>query len=460
MVFSSLTFLYAYLPVVLLVYFLCPWKYRNFVLFAVSLFFYGWGEPVYVLVMVASILMNWLMGKVIARREGKAAKNALILCIVFNLCLLGFFKYAGFIIQNLRALGLRSLRPVQISLPIGISFYTFQTMSYPIDLYRRQTEEQRSLISFGAYVVMFPQLIAGPIVRYREVAQELDDRTITVGDAHDGLIRFCQGLAKKVLIANSCGAVFEEISRLADPDMTILTAWLGILFYALQIYYDFSGYSDMAIGIGRILGFHFPENFDHPYTARSITDFWRRWHMTLSYWFRDYVYIPLGGNRKGLPRQLANIIIVWFLTGLWHGTAWNFILWGMFYGFLLILEKLFLLKYLQKAPRFLQHFYTMAAVLIAWVFFAFTDIGQGMHYLSRMFASPALYSGLTLYYLRDNLAVLIVGILASTTLLQKADRFLQDRLPWTTPLLCAGCLLLCTAFIVDASYNPFLYFRF
>ncbi|MBR2990324.1 MAG: MBOAT family protein [Solobacterium sp.] len=460
MVFSSLTFLYAYLPVVLIVYFLCPWKYRNLVLFLVSLFFYGWGEPVYVLVMLASILMNWLMGKIIARREGTAAKRALILCIIFNLCLLGFFKYADFLINNLRALGLRSLHPLNISLPIGISFYTFQTMSYPIDLYRRQTTEQKSFISFGAYVVMFPQLIAGPIVRYVEVVEELGHRTISLDDVHDGLLRFCQGLAKKVLLANACGAVFEEISALPDPDMSVLTAWLGILFYAFQIYYDFSGYSDMAIGIGRILGFHFPENFNHPYTADSITDFWRRWHMTLSYWFRDYVYIPLGGNRKGLPRQILNILIVWFLTGMWHGAAWNFIIWGLLYGIVLILEKVFLLRYLQRSPKILRHGYTMIIVLIAWVFFAFTDLGKALHYLSLMFTSPHLYSGLTLYYLRDNLTVLVLAALASTTLLQNCGRRLQKAAPWTVPVLCVLCLLICTAFIVDASYNPFLYFRF
>ena len=322
-------------------------------------------------------------------KDRKTTRQYLTICIVLNLLLLGFFKYYDFFIGNLNAIGITFLKPLKLGLPIGISFYTFQAMSYPIDLYRHDTDPQRSVINFGAYVTMFPQLIAGPIVRYRDIADMLEHRKENADKFYEGVIRFMCGLAKKVLLANSCGQVFETVNSLAFSQSSVLTAWLGILCYAFQIYFDFSGYSDMAIGLGKMFGFDFLENFNYPYIARSITDFWRRWHMSLSYWFRDYVYIPLGGNRHGLKRQIINIMIVWLLTGFWHGASWNFVLWGVFYGIILIIEKLFLLKPLQKVPAVVGHIYTMFVVLVAWVLFAFTDFSQVLTYLGMMFGTSA-----------------------------------------------------------------------
>lgn len=461
MVFSSLTFLYAYLPIVLAVCFLCPKKYRNGWILLASLFFYAWGEPIYILVMIASITVNWLFGNVISAADDKKAKTALILCLVFNLALLGFFKYWDFLAQNLHAIGLNFIRPLKLGLPIGISFYTFQTMSYPIDLYRGRTVRQKSLISFGAYVSMFPQLIAGPIVRYTDIAEQLDHRSVTRSGFAYGIDRFMVGLAKKVLLANQIGMVFEQISGLPAVQQTVLTAWLGILAFAFQIYFDFSGYSDMAIGLGKMMGFDFPENFNYPYTAVSLTDFWRRWHMTLSYWFRDYVYIPLGGNRRGLPRQILNIMIVWILTGFWHGASWNFVLWGLFYGILLIIEKVFLLKHLEKLPRWCAHLYTCVAVLLAWVLFAFPDMREGLHFFRLLFGGGHAFADrTTLFFLRDNLLILIACFIGSTPLAKNLWARHEKQLRPLMPVLVIAALVICTAFIVDASYNPFLYFRF
>lgn len=464
MVFSSLTFLFAYLPIVLAVYYLVPMRWRNLVLLLVSLFFYGWGEPVYILVMIFSILMNWIFGNFISRyrdNDLKKAKHFLVICIILNLALLGFFKYWDFFASNLNHLGL-SLPILHLSLPIGISFYTFQTMSYPIDLYRKQTDPQKSLVSFGAYVCMFPQLIAGPIVRYVEVAKQLNHRTLSRQGFYDGIRRFLVGLCKKVLLANNAGQVFETISHLPVSERSVLTAWLGIILYAFQIYFDFSGYSDMAIGLGKMLGFDFPENFNYPYISDSITEFWRRWHMTLSFWFRDYVYIPLGGNRHGLKRQLINIMIVWLLTGFWHGASWNFVLWGVYYGVILILEKLFLLKWLKKSPAWVRHVYTIFVFLIGWVLFAFTDLHTVGDYLSSLFgASGVLADGRALFYLRDNLVLLIVGTIACTPIAKTRWNLLNtEKGEVLVPVLTVAGLAVCTAFIVDASYNPFLYFRF
>lgn len=460
MVFSSLTFLFAYLPLVLAVYVLVPAKARNAVLFIVSLFFYGWGEPVYVLVMLASITVNWLFGLAIGKaRDRQTARRRLVLCLVFNLALLGFFKYADFLIENLNRLGLH-LRPLHIHLPIGISFYTFQTMSYPIDLYRGKTEVQHSWVDFGTYVSMFPQLIAGPIVRYTEIAAQLKQRVVNRENFSAGISRFCCGLCKKVLLANQIGELFEDIQQLGPQDQSLLTAWLGITAFAFQIYFDFSGYSDMAVGLGKMLGFSFPENFNYPYTSRSVTDFWRRWHMTLSYWFRDYVYIPLGGNRRGLKRQILNILIVWLLTGLWHGASWNFVLWGLYYGLVLILEKLFLLKKLEKAPAWVGHVYTILIVWLGWVLFAFPDLSRGTAYLACLFGSTGvLANGLTLFYLRDHLLLLAVCVIACMPRPKKLFRPLLDSTAGA-PLLTGLSLLACTACIVNSSYNPFLYFRF
>jgi len=465
MVFSSLTFLYAYLPIVLAVYFAVPLRWRNLVLLIVSLFFYGWGEPVYVLIMIASIIINWLFGKGISAYRDKDRKRAgklLAVCMVFNLLLLGFFKYFDFFAENLNALGLHLIHPLHLGLPIGISFYTFQTMSYPIDLYRHDTDPQKSLVSFGAYVCMFPQLIAGPIVRYTDIAKQLNSRTITAEGFSEGILRFMTGLAKKVLLANSVGQVYESIAALSVSQQSALTAWLGAICYTFQIYYDFSGYSDMAIGLGRMLGFDFLENFNYPYISRSITEFWRRWHMSLSFWFRDYVYIPLGGNRLGMRRQIFNIMVVWLLTGFWHGASWNFVLWGVFYGIVLIMEKVFLLRHLSKAPSVVCHIYTMVLVILNWVIFANTDISRGFSFIGLMFGSNGqLANGYTLFYLRDHIILLLAALVACTPSARARLSSLNIRSGRVlAPVLTVVLLIICTAFIVDASYNPFLYFRF
>lgn len=461
MVFSSLTFLFAYLPIVLLVYYICPNRYRNLVLFIVSLFFYGWGEPIYVLLMLFSIFMNYGFGLFIDHYRDKA-KKALILCVVMNLVLLGFFKYWDFFASTFASFGLSFMPVLHISLPIGISFYTFQAMSYPIDLYKKDTTVQKSVINFGAYVTMFPQLIAGPIVRYRDVAQQLQSRKENIDQFYHGILRFVTGLSKKVLLANSCGQVWESINALSASQNSVLTAWIGIICYTFQIYFDFSGYSDMAIGLGKMLGFDFLENFNYPYISKSITEFWRRWHMSLSYWFRDYVYIPLGGNRKGFQRQICNIMIVWLLTGFWHGASWNFVVWGVFYGVILILEKLFLLKYLQKTPHWLAHIYTMVIVMIAWVLFAQTDLSKALYYISMLFGNTgAVFNSVTLYYLRNYAFLLIVSCIACTPIVKtKYNIFNHPKGQYLIPLVTSIMFLICIAFIVDGTYNPFLYFRF
>ncbi len=462
MLFSSLLFLFLYLPVTLGVYFLVPAKWRNLWLFVVNLVFYGWGEPVYVLLMVFSITLNYAAGLLLARRREKG-KTILTVCIVLNLALLFFFKYYDFLAENLRAIPfLRFLKPLGLSLPIGISFYTFQAMSYPIDVYRGQVEPQKSYIRFGTFVALFPQLIAGPIVRYRDIAAELNQRSVTLASFASGVRRFLQGLGKKVLLANAVGALWD-VYRAADPAaLSVADAWLGAVAFTLQIYFDFSGYSDMAIGLGRMLGFAFPENFRYPYLANSITDFWRRWHITLSSWFRDYVYIPLGGNRRGLGRQLLNLLIVWCLTGIWHGASWNYLLWGLYYALLLMLEKAFLLRRLERGPRWIAHVYALFLVVVGWVLFSLEDLGQCVRYLSAMFGGGGgLISATFLYYLRSYGPSLVILLLCATPL----PRRLFDRLPekvrgCVLPVLLLGVLVLSTAYLVDGSYNPFLYFRF
>lgn len=445
MVFSSFSFLLAFLPVMLAVYYLVPFRLRNGILFLGSLFFYAWGEPVYVLLMLFSTLVDYTHGLFADRWRGNW-KSAAMLCssVTVNLGLLAFFKYSGL-----------------VSLPIGISFYTFQTMSYTIDVYRERTPVQKNLISFGAYVAMFPQLIAGPIVRYSEIQKELDGRKTGIGDMSAGLDRFFLGLGKKVLLANTFGELWVKCSQGTVP--SVLGAWLGILAFALQIYFDFSGYSDMAVGLGRMFGFTFPENFNYPYISRSITEFWRRWHMTLGGWFREYVYIPLGGSRRGKMIQIRNILIVWMLTGIWHGAGWNFLVWGLYFAALLILEKLALLRILERLPKAAAHLYALLAILAGWVIFAFDSLGKGMEWLRTMagFSGAPLWSRGDLYELRSYGGLLMIGILASTPLWRKAaDRYEGLRHPavQTAAILASG--VLCTASLAAGSYNPFLYFRF
>ena len=466
MVFSSPFFLFFYLPVVLLAYYVTPLRWRNSVLLVLNLAFYGWGEPVYILIMLLSIGIDYSHGLLVSRAkergEDKKARRYVAQSVVFNLALLFFFKYWDFLAESLASIGLGFMPVLGLGLPIGISFYTFQTMSYTIDVYRGLVPPQRNIIDFGAYVTLFPQLIAGPIVQYKTVAYDLEHRRENLAEASEGLQRLVIGLGKKVLIANQMGAIWEEIAAMSDP--TAATAWLGAIAYTFQIYFDFSGYSDMAIGLGHFFGFHFLENFNYPYESRSVTEFWRRWHISLSTWFREYVYIPLGGNRKGKGRQLVNIAIVWLLTGLWHGASWNFVLWGVYYAALLLLEKTFLLKWLDKAPRFVGHVYTCLCFVLGWVLFAITDFPALGAYLGHMF-SGAFADGTTAYLLRCDWLVLALAVVGCTSL---PRRLWEKRERAMTPALSDGLrtvwvavvLLVSIAFLVGDSYNPFLYFRF
>jgi alginate O-acetyltransferase complex protein AlgI len=451
----------------MLVYYIVPAKWRNVWLFAVNLVFYGWGEPVYILLMLFSITVNYISGIFVGKFRNTAprkAKTALILDIVVNLALLMFFKYYDFIAVNLARLPfLAFMKPLGITLPIGISFYTFQTMSYPIDVYRGDCQPQRSVIKFGTYVALFPQLIAGPIVRYKDIADQLESRETNVDRFALGVRRFTVGLGKKVLLANNVGLLWDVFRQTPASELSVCGAWLGIIAFSLQIYFDFSGYSDMAIGLGHMLGFKFLENFDYPYISRSITEFWRRWHISLGTWFRDYVYIPLGGNRRGLLRQLLNIFIVWLLTGMWHGASWSFLLWGLYYALLLIVEKVFLLKLLDKLPRFVGHIYSLFFIVLGWAIFSGDDVLSLSGYIGAMFGAggAGFCSTQFLYYLRSFAPSLVIFIAAATPLFKKLFSRLPAKLQGAaTPVLIALCLVLSTAFLVDSTYNPFLYFRF
>lgn len=467
MVFSSLIFLFVYLPIVLAVYFVSPLRYRNFWLFLVSLVFYGWGEPFYIIFMILSTVVDYYNGIMVDKykNDKKRAKRYVIFSVIFNLGLLGFFKYYDFFAVNIALItGLDFIQPLGLALPIGISFYSFQTMSYPIDVYRKDAPVQKNIISFGAYVTLFPQLIAGPIVRYKDVALQLNHRKESVDLFFEGVRRFVIGLAKKVLLANSIGILWDSVYATSLSQMSVVMAWLGILAFSFQIYFDFSGYSDMAIGLGKMLGFKFLENFNYPYISKSITDFWRRWHISLGNWFKDYVYIPLGGNRKGVFKTYRNILIVWFLTGFWHGASWNFILWGVYFGIILMLEKTFLLSWLKKAPAFIAHGYALILILIGWVWFAFIDLNQGIEFLKIMFGlgQVPFINAQSIYMLANYALTFVILIVASTPLFKNLfNKYIaSSKLQWVIPILVLVTLVICTAYLVDATYNPFLYFRF
>lgn len=467
MVFSSLTFLLVFLPSVLIVYFSAPDKLKNTVLFLFSLLFYAWGEPVYVGLMIFSTVLDYCCGRAVDKfRETKKAKIALLVSVITNLSLLCFFKYSDFLIGTANVLFGSSIPELNLPLPIGISFYTFQTMSYTIDVYRGDAKVQKNIVSFGAYVTLFPQLIAGPIVRYQTIADQIDVRSHSFDKFGTGVKRFVVGLGKKVLLANNIGLLWDSVSKTDFSNLSALSAWLGIIAFAFQIYFDFSGYSDMAIGLGKMFGFDFLENFDYPYISKSVTEFWRRWHISMGTWFRDYVYIPLGGNRKGLAVQIRNIAVVWLLTGFWHGAGWNFVLWGVFYGVLLIIEKFFLLKYLKKAPAVLGRVYTLFCVLLGWVLFGFDDISKGLLFLKTMFGfGSSLLNTASLNELVTYLPLMIVCAFASTPIFSKLlDRFEASHGERTTAVLEAAKVFsvfsLSVAFLIGSSYNPFLYFRF
>ena len=464
MVFSSLVFLFAYLPITLLAYYLVPRQGRNIFLFIVNLIFYGWGEPKLVLLMVFNIFFNYIGGWLVDkyRADAKKKKLFLILTCVLDIGILAVFKYTGMITETLNMLPFLNIPELQISLPIGISFYTFQTMSYVIDVYRDDAPVSKNFINFGTYVALFPQLIAGPIVRYRDVAEQLVNRRETLEMFTRGVKLFMVGLAKKVIIANTMGTLTTNIFATTDENGVVGT-WVGMIAYTFQIYFDFSGYSDMACGLGNMLGFEFLKNFNYPYIAKSITDFWRRWHISLSTWFKEYVYIPLGGNRKGVKRQILNLLIVWGLTGLWHGAAYNVVLWGLYYGLLLILEKFVLKKFLDRLPSFVQHIYTLFIVIIGWGLFYFTDVGQLGEFMVDLFNfGNGICGNQAFNLIMSNLPMLIIAAVASTPLAAMLyNRFEHTRFMWIPETLyCMGVLAVSTASLVNQSYNPFLYFRF
>lgn len=466
MVFSSTIFLCVYLPLVLLGYYICPKKGRNLFLLIVSLVFYAWGEPKYVFLMIFSILVNYIFGRLMDkhRENKKRLKLMLVLSVVIDLGLLSVFKYTDFIITNVNAIFGANFDLLNIALPIGISFYTFQAMSYTIDVYRNDVRVQKNLIDFGMYITMFPQLIAGPIVRYADVQDQLAERSVTTADFSEGVMRFVVGLGKKVLLANQMGAVWSDIYALGG-DVSALMAWTGAIAYTFQIYFDFSGYSDMAIGLGRMFGFKFPENFRYPYQSVSITDFWRRWHITLSTWFKEYLYIPLGGNRRGLARQALNLLIVWSLTGFWHGAGWNFVMWGLYYFVILFIEKLFLLKALDKLPKFFRHVYALVLIIIGWVIFASDDVSVLLPYLGSMFGANGAIGGMDVYTLFTKAVLLIICCIASTELPKKlflsAAGAMNEKAAFTLKsVLMIALLALSMILLIGDSYNPFLYFRF
>ena len=470
MVFSSLIFLFFFLPAALFCYYIVPQNFirvRNAVLLLFSLFFYFYGEPRLIGILIFSILMNYLFG---LSMRSTYRKPLLILCVIANLSLLGVFKYLNFFISTADSLFGLGIPVPDIVMPIGISFYTFQALSYVIDVYRREVPPQHDPFSLALYVSMFPQLIAGPILKYHQVERYLQDRRTDLDAISYGVKRFVTGLAKKVLLANNLGLLWKQVTELGNEQMSILMAWLGIAAFALQIYFDFSGYSDMAIGLGAVLGFHFPENFNYPYIAASVKDFWHRWHISLSTWFKEYVYIPLGGNRKGLPRQLFNILVVWMLTGIWHGAGWNFLFWGLWFAFFLILEKLFLGDILESVPKVFGRIYTLAVVLISWVFFALESPGEILAYLQAMFGMNGIgpVNSLAMFLCNEYLVLLVIALVACLPLGSRLVHALKSSK--TGPAMAlyrlgekvipAVLLLLSVAYIVDASYNPFLYFRF
>ncbi len=489
------------MPLALLIYFITPKQMKNAILFIISLVFYAWGEPVYVVIMLFSTVVDYINGALVSKYKIKGAmKKArlfVVLSVIINLGLLSFFKYIDFFINNLNVIFGLAIPVTSLPLPIGISFYTFQTMSYTIDVYRGDAAYQRNIISFGTYVTMFPQLIAGPIVQYKTVDEQLRNRKITSDTFSDGILRFICGLGKKVLFANNIGLLWDEISALPLSQISVLSAWLGITAFAFQIYFDFSGYSDMAIGLGKMFGFDFNENFNYPYISKSITEFWRRWHISLGTWFRDYVYIPLGGNRCGRTKHIRNILVVWALTGIWHGAGWNFALWGLYYGLLLIIEKYFLGSILDKCPSWVNHVYVILLTWIGWVFFAFDNLGTAIRYLGVMFGinASSIADNSALFFFSQYAFILVILIFASTDLPKKIYAFFvsilrkraltsQDNgntgsssdnpvypadnrdiaVSLPNQLLRSAYVIVVTlfvvAYLVDASYNPFLYFRF
>lgn len=474
MVFSSLLFLFRFLPCVLILYFITPAcmknTWRNLVLFLASLVFYAWGEPVYVILMLFSTVVDYINGGMtgycMKKENQRAAKFFVLLSVIINLSLLGVFKYTGFITDIWNAATGMNIKPKELALPIGISFYTFQTMSYTIDVYRGDAKPEKNIINFGAYVAMFPQLIAGPIVRFKDISVLLRERTVTIEKLSYGALRFVTGLGKKVILANQAGELFKTATAYSGSNLTTVSAWFGILMFALQIYFDFSGYSDMAIGLMSILGFEIPENFNYPYMSKSITEFWRRWHISLGTWFKEYVYIPLGGSQKGMLRTFFNIFAVWFLTGLWHGASWNFILWGMYFCFFLIIEKLGLLKLLHKLPSIVSHIYALIVIYCGWFLFAWEDIAHHRIFVKAMagITDAGFINKNTMYLIASNAILLIFLMIGSTNIPARTGAWICNKNEVLSDILKTLFLIvvfmISIAYLVNGTYNPFLYFRF
>ncbi len=455
MVFSSIMFIFRFLPIMFIIYYLTPKKFKNLSLLILSLVFYSWGEPKYFIIMLLSIGVDYSISIFIEKYRGKKiiTKVLLFCSLIFNLGMLILFKYLNFFIENINLVFGTSLSLIYLTLPLGISFYTFQTMSYTIDVYRGKIKAERNIINFGAYVCLFPQLIAGPIVKYSDIKNELKNRKIKVNQVEDGITEFIIGMGKKVLIANNIGLLWNEIQELGINYVSTPLLWLGVIAFSFQIYFDFSGYSSMAIGLGKMLGFDFPENFNFPYISRSITEFWRRWHITLGAWFKEYVYIPMGGNRLGKKRTVVNLFVVWSLTGFWHGAKYNFIIWGLYFFFLIVIEKVFLMNYLNKYKIF-SHIYAIVCIVFGWALFSFEDL-LSIKYLFQM-----EFSWDFIYYLRNYFLVMIIAILGSTKLINNIyERFIKKN----KSLECLVLMIVFTlsvAYLVDSTYNPFLYFRF
>ena len=456
MVFSSLIFIFRFLPVFIAVYYITPYKYKNLCILIFSLFFYSFGEPKYFPIMISSIIIDYIVSILIQRNfKNKAkCKVLLLVSIIFNMGILIYFKYANFFIENINLLFKYSIDKISLTLPLGISFYTFQTLSYTIDVYKGKVEAEKNIIDFGAFVSLFPQLIAGPIVKYSDINKEIKNRSINMSNFELGLEEFIIGLSKKVLIANNIGMLWSEISSKDLINISTPLAWLGIIAFSFQIYFDFSGYSSMSIGLGKMIGFNFPINFNFPYISRSITEFWRRWHITLGSWFKEYVYIPLGGNKVNKIRVFLNLLIVWFLTGFWHGAEYTFILWGLYFFTLIYIEKIFLGETLKRHVIF-SHLYTIFFLIIGWCIFAITDIATLGIYINKMFTWD--FKSDWIYYIRNYFIVIILCIISSTPLVLKIYNKMNKVIK---SIIIVLLFMLSIAYLVDSSYNPFLYFRF
>lgn len=455
MVFSSIMFIFRFLPIAFIIYYLTPNKLKNLTLLILSLFFYSWGEPKYLFIMILSIIVDYSLSILIEKYRERAfiSKAFLISSVTFNLGMLILFKYINFFVENINSAFGTSMSLIYLTLPLGISFYTFQTMSYTIDVYRGNVRAERNIINFGAYVCLFPQLIAGPIVRYSDINNELNNRNIKMDQIEEGIKEFIIGLGKKVLIANNIGLLWNEIEGLGVSNVSTSLLWLGVIAFSLQIYFDFSGYSSMAIGLGRMLGFNFPQNFNFPYISRSITEFWRRWHITLGNWFKEYLYIPLGGNRVGYKRTVLNLLVVWVLTGFWHGAEYNFIVWGLYFFILITLEKFYLIKYLNKR-KLVSHIYSISAIIFGWAIFAFEDLGNIQYLFQPNWSLDFIY------YLRNYFLVFLIAILCSSKVINNIYEKRVKKNKYVECFILSMIFIISVAYLVDSTYNPFLYFRF